>query len=388
MKRLPTNPLPINLPGCYLAGGSILSIVTKSEIADYDVYPKSRKSMIDIFYVLEENNCFIVNVSDRAVTWKCNDVTNDKGERAIIQVMTFDEFNSPERIFEFFDFSVCMAAFDADTNEYHFHPDFWPSVASKTLHFNHRTKFPLNSIIRVGKYTSKGYYLPKAESVKMSLAVINAGMPTSWSDLEAAIGGSYGKQLKLAVDGKEYSYETAMEILDNLELVIPDLEKDFSLIEAEQLESFFSGEKLKILTIEQRNQWTGFNFSSTYIFSNDILLSMSTNERDALDLIGADLEEIDPETVFHGYKVLKHKEGDSYENIIYQKKKSIYTIGNTIAETELPHIFVWPTYEKAKKELRAGGQICKFAYKAKDIISVQPSEYKVKEVFFEGIVNA
>lgn len=101
MNRLPKNPLPFNLKGCYLAGGAILSVVTKKEVSDYDIYPKSKENLIDIFFHLEDEGCFVVNVSDRAITWKSNSVTNDKGERAIIQVMTFDEFDSPNKIFDF-----------------------------------------------------------------------------------------------------------------------------------------------------------------------------------------------------------------------------------------------------------------------------------------------
>lgn len=388
MKRLPKNPLPFNLSGCYLAGGSILSVATKSEIADYDIYPKTKKDMIDCFYALQDDGCFVVNVSDRAITWKSNDVTNDKGERAIVQVMTFDEFDTPEKIFEFFDFSVCMAAFDADTKEYHFHADFWPSVASRTLYFNPKTRFPLNSAIRVGKYTSKGYYLPKTESIKMSLAVINAGMPSSWQELESAIGGSYGRQIQLSVGDKEFSYENALEVLDSFVLDLPSLEvgEDFSSVKAEHLESFFANQKLQILKIEHKNSWSSNTFTGTYLVCDGTFLSLSTNEKKALEQINVQMEEVDPSTIFYGYKVLKPKENGSYENIIHRKKLE-YRVGNTISENDSPHIYIWPSLEKAQKEVKTGTVICKFSFKAKDVVAVNTSEYQVRELHFEEVIE-
>lgn len=388
MKRLPNNPLPISLPGCYLAGGSILSVVTKSEIADYDIYPKSKQSMISCFYHLQDSNCFVVNVSDRAVTWKCNDVMNDKGERAIIQVMTFNEFDTPEKIFEFFDFSVCMAAFDTDTSEYHFHSDFWPSVASKTLHFNPKTKFPLNSAIRVGKYTSKGYYLPRSESIKMSLAVINAGMPSSWKQLEAAIGGTYGRQIQLSVGDKEFSYENALEVLDNfvLDLSAIDTLDDFSCVRAEHLESLFAGEKLQVLTIESKNSWSSTSIFNSCTLANGILSNLTADEKKSLVLIGAELEPIDPDVVLYGYKSLKAKDDGGYENTIHRKKID-YRVGHTTTEHGSPYIYMWPSLERARKEAKAGTVIGKFEFKAKDVKVVYSNEYQVSEAHFLATVN-
>lgn len=64
MNRLPKQPHPFSgLENCYVAGGAILSAVTKTEPADYDIYPKSRKAVVDnIYYLMEEENCFIVNI--------------------------------------------------------------------------------------------------------------------------------------------------------------------------------------------------------------------------------------------------------------------------------------------------------------------------------------
>jgi len=384
MNRLPKNPLPFDLQGCYLAGGAILSTVTKKEISDYDIYPKSKKDMIDIFYRLEEEGCFIVNFSDRAVTWKSNSVTNENNERAIIQVMSFDEFTSPSMIFEYFDFSVCMGAFDVDTKEYHFHQDFWPSVSSRTLYFNPNTRFPLNSAIRVGKYTSKGYYLPKTESIKMSLAVINNGMPNSWEELESAIGGSYGRSIKINSDGKEFSYENALELLDMIVLDYQYEQTDYSDITVGMLEHFFGKNKLKVFKLTKQKMWAGTSYDAYYAVNQngEILDQISAKQMEAYEKMGTEFEEIDDDTVLYGYKTLRDKGDGTYQNIIHSKKLT-YQPGMVSTEHNHPYIYLHPKPIPKKQSYK----VAKFSFHARDIRNISYNEYQVEYVKFEEILS-
>jgi hypothetical protein len=382
MSKLPKNPLPFSVPGCYLAGGAILSTVTKTEISDYDLYPKSKEAMITLFYILQESNCFVVNYSDRAVTWKCNDVVKDNGERGIIQVMTFDTFENPEKIFDFFDFSVCMGAFDTDTLEYHFHKDFWPSVASRTLYFNPKTKYPLNSLTRVSKYTSKGYHLPKTQSIKMSLAVINSGMPTSWEELEAAIGGSYGRQIKIMVTDKEFSYEAALEILGDLVLDIDVVTESYDKIKAEHLEVSVTGSTVPILTIPYSNN--SMNSSSkTYKIVNGAAVPMDAAEKTALTLLGVNMEEIDPNTMFNGYKWMTHVDGNTYEGL-FNFKRVQYTMKEETGEIT----GLYNTPEMAlQPPSSAQTSLCMFSFVASDITSATSRDFHVKRSTFQEVVK-
>lgn len=231
----------LSVSGCFVAGGAVLSRVTKSEIADYDLYPKSKESAISLCAELLDQGAYVVNLSDRAITFKHNKLHNKVGERVIIQVMTFDTFETPEKIFEFFDFSVCMGAFDCDSEEYTFHEDFWPDVTSKTLRFNPKTNFPLASLIRTQKYNTKGYVCGKGEMAKVALAVADRGLPESWEDLETLIGGVYGKALKLDAGEEEFTLEKAYEVLGDLEVsLVEDFEEDWGFIKEDTLEMIFS----------------------------------------------------------------------------------------------------------------------------------------------------
>jgi hypothetical protein len=216
MSRLPKDFDPIGLTECYIAGGSILSTATKATINDYDIYPKSRKGFEDAVTILMENNCNLINVSNRALTFKSNNMLNNDGKRMLFQVMIFDFFPTTNYIFEHFDFTVCMAAFDCDTKEYAFHPDFYSDIASKTIRFNPKTKYPLNSLIRVTKYQSKGYYISKFENAKIALSIANVGLPNSWEELENQLGGAYGKTIKLHTKDIEFNLENALSLLSDM----------------------------------------------------------------------------------------------------------------------------------------------------------------------------
>lgn len=216
---LPINPLPFHVPGCYLAGGSILSIVTNTEINDYDIYPKSKKDIVNILDILiHDESCFIMNISERAITLKSNNHKNSEGKRVFIQLMTFTDFTSPDVIFDTFDFTVCMGAYDTDTKQYIFHPSFYPDVASRTLNFNTKTKYPLNSLLRVKKYQEKGYTISKSEMVKIALTIAQKNNIASWKDLENEIGGSYGRQLSLNAGDLKYTFDNAINVLTNLDM--------------------------------------------------------------------------------------------------------------------------------------------------------------------------
>lgn len=248
----------LELTDCFIAGGAVLSAATKNNINDYDVYPKSKQGFINVVTTLMESNCFIVNITNRAFTFKSNSLYDNSGNRAIIQVMIFDWFPTAQHIFEKFDFTVCMGAYDCDTHEFVFHNDFYPDIASKTLRFNHNTAYPLASLIRISKYQSKGYYISKFEQAKVAMAIAKIGMPTSWEELENQIGGVYGKSLKLANNDVEFSYDNAIEILSNT--VMPhaewysvesydDIDKIYSHIKLEDIVNYFSDDTTQFITV-------------------------------------------------------------------------------------------------------------------------------------------
>lgn len=240
MSRLPKDFDPIGLTECFIAGGSILSTATKATINDYDIYPKNKKGFEDSVTILMESNCSLINVSNRALTFKSNDILNNDGKRMLFQVMIFDFFPTANYIFENFDFTVCMATFDCDTKEYTFHPDFYSDIASKTIRFNPKTKYPLNSLIRVNKYQAKGYYISRFENAKIALSIANVGLPKSWEELENQLGGAYGKTIKLHTKDIEFNLENALSVLSEMNFEPIYNDEDTSKLEAVKVDELLN----------------------------------------------------------------------------------------------------------------------------------------------------
>lgn len=281
----------LGIQGCFIAGGAILSVATKTEINDYDIYPKSDLAFESLVMSLIKNQvCFVMNLSDKALTLKCNNIKNAKGERAIIQIMfSPDFFPTAESIFEKFDFTICMAAFDCDAKEYIFHKDFYPDVASKTLRFNTGTLYPLNSLIRTTKYKEKGYYIAKPELLKIAFAIVQKGMPTSWEELESQIGGSYGKQISVSSNGIEFNYENVIQVLSGMdcsEFALKDESDSWSRIDYDLIISACLKRTITVLKLED----------DTYaLIGEDGYIRDSEFNHD-MEVIGKYTTQIDPET--------------------------------------------------------------------------------------------
>lgn len=212
------HPFDDNLKHVFVAGGALLSMATKSPVADYDLYLKNSKYLLEVVEYIRECGGYVIKFSNNAITFKLNE-KNDKGERILVQLMYFKDFETAKDIFEVFDFSVCMAAFDCDTKKYHYGDTFWQDAASRTIRFNPKTRYPLNSMIRTIKYREKGFKFGKGEMTKIALAVAERGIPKTWDELTDAIGGTYGKELRFRIDEDktEFDLEHAYEILSDFE---------------------------------------------------------------------------------------------------------------------------------------------------------------------------
>lgn len=300
----------LDVSGCFIAGGAVLSTVTKTEINDFDIYPKTKDDLVSVCTEIMSQAQF-VNLSDRAVTFKSYKETNSKGERQIIQVIR-GEFPTPESIFESFDFTVCMGAYDCDSETYTFHEDFWPDVASKTLRFNSGTKFPLNSLIRTYKYTQKDYKTSKTEVAKIALTVANKGMPKSWEELEEEIGGTYGRSLKLAREGEEFTFDKVIEVLSDItdesfEGYTEDGFTDFSKVE---LELILKGAKEPVVVYKLPE--SSCMFGSNYIQVDEQGFVREAEVSEKLKDYGVDFEIKDLTDIEYvsAWKHLKVKDGE------------------------------------------------------------------------------
>lgn len=193
--------------GSFIAGGALTSVFTGQPINDVDLYFKTKEQFIAGVQKAYDTGLWCVAATDRAVTFA-------HGQK-ILQLMHFDFFPSADDVFDAFDFTVCMAAYDFDADAFHFHPEFFKHASQRYLRFHAGTRYPFGSLLRVMKYQGRGYTLGKGDLIRIALCCHEVPL-NSWDDLAAAIGGQYGEKVSLATD-KPFSIRAAIDVIANAE---------------------------------------------------------------------------------------------------------------------------------------------------------------------------
>lgn len=210
-----------------LAGGALTSIFSGKEINDYDIYFRTKEDLIDFvrnIYCDEDNldedkfvdmaayTLVCTSQTDRSITF--SEPNNDKLK---IQLIHFDYFENISDIFQSYDFTINMGAYDFKHEQFVFHHDFLTDIAQRRLNFNSGTKYPIMSTLRVSKYVDRGYVISKKEMFKVGLAVAKLNI-TSWDELEDQLSGFYGVDVSQMFDRRqEFSIDSAIEMLDLVE---------------------------------------------------------------------------------------------------------------------------------------------------------------------------
>lgn len=201
-----------------VAGGMITSIFTRRDINDVDIYFKSNEDAFN--FMVQREGDYIRSETDKAMLFQ------DTESGLWLQCIYFDFFKNAEEIFKCFDFTVCMGAFDFESEKFILHRDFLKHNAQRILKFNSQTKFPLISALRIEKYKNKGYKISKPEYIKLMLTVNKLNI-NSLEEFKKQTGGMYGERFNLLFDekefeNKEFNIETAIELLDKIEEVDSD----------------------------------------------------------------------------------------------------------------------------------------------------------------------
>lgn len=168
----------------FIAGGAITSLFTNSEINDIDVYFRNEKSLISFLKdCWQSNDTWVVTLTKKSVLLKIEDLN--------IQLIHFKYFKDAEDIFNSFDFTVCMGAFDFNTEQFVLHEQFLKHNSQRHLKFNKQTDFPIVSLLRVQKYTNKNYRISKPEFIRIILRCMTLEIKTI-EGLKNHLGGMYG----------------------------------------------------------------------------------------------------------------------------------------------------------------------------------------------------
>lgn len=196
--------------GAFIAGGSLTSAFTGTAINDVDIYFKSKEAFVEAVQCAYDERLWCVAATDRAITFAY--------DNCIIQLMHFDYFETAAAIFDAFDYTISMAAYDLDKKEFIFHEDFLKHASQRFLRFHSGTRYPYGSLMRVLKYQQRGYTIGKGDLLRIALACQKVPL-NSWDDLAKAIGGQYGEKAQIVTD-VPFSIDAAIELYKESDITV------------------------------------------------------------------------------------------------------------------------------------------------------------------------
>lgn len=195
---------------CYVAGGAMTAIATGNhdKIADYDVYFSDVDSAVSAIRYMKDLNPHVGFISDKSITYVINNTTK-------IQFIYYAFYPTANDIFNHFDFTINMMAYNNIEEKLYTHENFWLHNAQRYLHINKDTFYPILSNLRVQKYVDKGYHTSRSEITKLSLAISSLNINT-WVEAKAQLGNSYGYTLAdfKKYENTEFSMEALFELLE------------------------------------------------------------------------------------------------------------------------------------------------------------------------------
>ena len=169
-----------------IAGGSITALFTGQKIRDWDIYFRNEKDceQAKAWFGL---NGQLANQTDTSMSYHLG-----KQEKPYQLIVMPDLFGDPKTIFNYYDFTVCMAAYqfnaNGEDNGFIFGDDFFKHIGQRRLVFNTGTMFPICSMLRVMKYIKKGFYITGMELLKIGLSIHSLKMET-YADLRQQLQG-------------------------------------------------------------------------------------------------------------------------------------------------------------------------------------------------------
>lgn len=169
-----------------VAGGAILALFTGQKIRDWDIYFRNAKDCHQAVTWFGLNGK-LANETDTSKSYKLG-----KQEKPYQLIVLQDLFGDPKTIFSYYDFTVCMAAYqffkDGENEGFVFGDDFFKHVGQRRLVFHTGTMFPICSMLRVMKYIKRGFFITGMEILKLGLSIHTLKIET-YADLRRQLQG-------------------------------------------------------------------------------------------------------------------------------------------------------------------------------------------------------
>ncbi|UDW09836.1 hypothetical protein [Escherichia coli] len=280
-------------------------------------------SRCENFHLEEDDlpNLTRVGVTDKSVTLYF-------GQDPVLQCVAVDVFKTTEDIFSKVDFTINMGAFNFKDGVWEFDSNFLKHIAQRVLVVNHKTEYPIISLLRSEKYKSRGYTISKKETMKLAMAIASLQIE-SWESAKSHLSGMYGMKLSDIFDEtKQFSLDSLVEFLDRLESCCQQVDKNVTPV---QPLPFNDVSKVNMFSIFQRlRKATGRKyFTKLYgVCPAEVFyLMMPTKDKHHVGLHKEDIANnfptlrlyVDEAEARGEYKILcENGEGDSYGFTIYQ----------------------------------------------------------------------
>jgi hypothetical protein len=199
----------------FVAGGMITSLFTNKEINDVDIYFRDDESAYQLAdYFLDGSS--IVSSTNKALQY-----IDHNNNQLLVQLIHYKFYDKAEDIFESFDFTINMGAFDFEKEQFVLHKEFLKHNSQRILKLGGKTDYPLITATRLAKYEDRGYKVSKAEMFRIMLSCMNLDINT-YDELKEHLGGMYGEMYNKLVDeldeNKPFDLEYVIEELGKLVL--------------------------------------------------------------------------------------------------------------------------------------------------------------------------
>lgn len=215
-----------------IAGGALTSIFTGAQVNDLDIYLPSPEMVEKFLYLSfgvkierdidgnlismkeESFDCapFVVLHTNKSVTLSFYNQFPQPS--TVYQIICFDIFPTAQSIFDKFDFTINMAAYDPGEELYYFDNRFLKDNAQRHLQFNENTSYPIISLLRVGKYEHRGYSISKKSLMKIALATTQLKIE-SWDQAKEQLSGMYDANIdEILETDEEYSLEKLTSLVE------------------------------------------------------------------------------------------------------------------------------------------------------------------------------
>lgn len=239
-----------------LAGGCIRNVFTKSDVNDFDVYFRNADDFYNCAIELYESNYYNSGYTDKAITFSVKSI-GVKNSNITIQLISFNFYNDVKDIFDNFDFTICMGAYDFKDDKFVLHKDFLKHNSQRILFFNEKTRFPIISGLRVQKYKSYGYEISKSQMIKIFLSICNLDIK-NYEDLKKQIGGMYGNNLEKNIPEKKDKEFDLMDYIEDIgkNYLKHDEEDFYKKMDMNNLRIILakiSGKKIKYVEFNNKN---------------------------------------------------------------------------------------------------------------------------------------